>query len=118
MSYDEDDARWEEGLESLYQEWLPQAREDLYSEIIDDFTSDRLRSYYFKEPKIAQNAMVLLNEASALLSHSPRAALVFSVAATELTIKDGFVEADGLRACTCRGSRRCRNEFGNQADRT
>ena len=58
MSYDEWDAAQDAAIDSLYAEFResPETRasfyEELYDEIVKDFTDARLRSYYVDNPEL------------------------------------------------------------------
>lgn len=54
MSYDENDA----AMDAFYDEM----REQLYPEIINDFTSERLQSYFLSYPEAAKPAYLALEE--------------------------------------------------------
>jgi len=85
--------RW---LEELYEEYRPQA--------IEDFTTDRLRSYYLANPELARSSFEALQEARTVERESPRSSLLIASAAAEVGIKTtilrpavhGLVHADAL----------------------
>lgn len=80
MSYDEHDA----AMDALYDE----IREELYPEAIDEFTAERLRSFYVKHPDLMRPAVDALQEGKVLreMKHYS-AAVVFFVSAIELLLK-------------------------------
>ena len=85
----EDYAR-DEFISELYSDFANDVlagRDDLYGEVINKFTSERLTSFYLQNPDIAQPAIWALGEAQALLPNHPSAALVFGAAATEVALK-------------------------------
>jgi len=84
MSYDELDASRDEMYDIISQELYP----DHKQQAIEEFSSDRLRSYYVKNPHVMRPAIEAAHEAKALIAagrHSP--ALVFSASAIELLLK-------------------------------
>src|SRR6266702_5013666 len=96
MSYDEQDRLAEEFEEMLYNQLGPQWAEDHAKEIyeqnydaaVEEFTNERLRSFYEKEPLVALSSVNALNYAKELLNSHPKAALVFAVSAIEMAWKD------------------------------
>jgi hypothetical protein len=76
VSYDESDAAWDMYMSDLYEEHRG-----------DEFTTERLQSYYRDNPELAAPAGDLLAEARALLESSPRAALVLGASAGEVGVK-------------------------------
>lgn len=84
MSVDYHDAAMDDMLEHISDELYPEHREKAISE----FTGERLRSYYVKNPNVMQAAVMTLREAKALAASSHfSAALVFSASAYELLLK-------------------------------
>lgn len=84
MSYDEQDAARDEFYDQISRELYP----DHKQQAIEEFTAERLRSFYVKYPNVMQPAVDAIQEAKALLAasrHSP--ALVFSASAFELLLK-------------------------------
>lgn len=67
------------------------ARDEWYSavvaEAIEEFRSERLRSYYLAHPALAVPAFEMFNEAMAVLSASKSAALVLGVTSIEVGLK-------------------------------
>lgn len=84
MSMTPEDARFEEGYDQLVKEILESHRE----EIIDEFVSKRMASYYRNNPDLSAAAESALAEARSLLSGNPTASLVFSRSATEIALRD------------------------------
>ena len=93
--YDYDD---EPSLEHLREQFMPElyedfardvlsGKDDLYGEIIDRFTSERLQSFYLSNPNVAERALSALQEARALKALHPSAALVFAAIAIEVGLK-------------------------------
>jgi len=72
--------RW---LDDLYEEHKPQA--------IEDFTTDRLRSFYISNPGLARDSLNTLLEARHLAVISPKASLVLATAAAEVGLKSAIL---------------------------
>lgn len=84
MSYDEHDAQVDAFYEQLAHELYSAQQE----QAIEEFTAERLRSFYVTHPAVMRPAVDALQEGKALLAgqrHS--AALVFFVSAVELLLK-------------------------------
>ena len=84
MSYDERDAAMDEFYEQISRELYP----DHKQQAIEEFTTERLRSFYIQHPNVMRPAVEAVKEAKALLAaqrYSP--ALVFSASAFELLLK-------------------------------
>jgi hypothetical protein len=99
MKGDDEDDYWEAEQEAAYDrlynelgpEWARDHAQELlkehYEEAVNEFTSDRLQSYYLAHPSLAVPAHDSLLYAESLAPSFPRAALVLAVTATELTVK-------------------------------
>ena len=61
--------------------------EEHYEDAVNQFTLERLQSYYSAQPNLAVPARDSLLYAQSLMPSFPQAALVFAVTATELTVK-------------------------------
>ena len=72
--HDTEDAWREEAYDQMVREILESHRE----EIVDEFGSERMASYYRNNPDLAAGAESALAESRSLLSFSPTASLVFS----------------------------------------
>jgi len=84
MSHDENDTARDDFYEQISRELYS----DHKQQAIEEFTADRLRSYYVKNPSVMRPAIDTIQEAKALLAigrHSP--GLVFSASAIELLLK-------------------------------
>jgi HEPN domain-containing protein len=84
MSYDEHDAARDEFYEQISRELYPEHKQ----QAIQEFTAERLRSFYIQYPNVMRPAVDAVQEAKALLAaqrYSP--ALVFSASAFELFLK-------------------------------
>jgi hypothetical protein len=95
--YDYED-NGEEHLERLREQFMPElyedfardllsGKDDLYAEVIDQFTSERLQSFYLANPAVAERALDALDEARALKALHPSATLVFAAIAIEVGLK-------------------------------
>ena len=84
MSMTPEDAWREEAYEQMVKEVLETHRED----VIDEFVSERMASYYRSNPDLTAAAESALVEARSLFGSSPTASLVFSRSATEITLRD------------------------------
>jgi len=91
MSMSESEYAEQEYLEKLYEEFGPQWAEEHGlappEDAIEEFTAERLQSYYIAHPNLAGPACDSLVYARSLMPSHPKAALVFAVTATELAIK-------------------------------
>src|SRR5512140_3489463 len=94
-------------------DWMDAARDEFYEEVyadarkeaVDNFTAERLCSFYAKEPTIAENPVKSLAEARLLLQtpHST-AAFLHAAVATEVVLKGvvlkpiiyGFIHSDTM----------------------
>jgi HEPN domain-containing protein len=84
MSYDPNDAARDEFYEQISRELYPEHR----LQAIDEFTAERLSSFYIKYPDVMRPALEALHEGTELLSmkrYSP--AVVFFVSSIELFLK-------------------------------
>jgi len=79
MSMTEEEARYEQWMDDLYAEHSKRA--------VEEFTGDRLRSYYQANPRVAKPVVDLLQEARSLLHQHPTPALVFAAIAIEAGLK-------------------------------
>ena len=84
MSITPDEAWQEEAYDRMVEEILESHRED----IIDEFVSERLASYYRNHPDLTARTESAIEEARHLLEVSPTASLVFSRSAIEITLRD------------------------------
>lgn len=93
MSYDEFDAMEEAAHAAMFEGFIedPSAREhfyeELYDEIVADFTQARLRSFFEKEPEVATPASSALGEAKSFLDTHSTAAFIFAAIAAEFGLK-------------------------------
>ena len=84
MSYDENDSALDDFYLRVGDELYPEHR----NQAIQEFTADRLKSFYIEQPKVMLPAVLAYREAKKLLSHEHYApAVVFSVTAIEVFLK-------------------------------
>lgn len=84
MTYTPDDAARDQFFEELEKELYPQHRE----QAIEEFTRERLQSFYTNNPCIAANAFRSYKEAKSLADHGhASASFVFSVSSIEQFLK-------------------------------
>jgi hypothetical protein len=89
------DAARDEMISDLYNDFakdLFSGRGDLYIEVIEHFTSERLQSFYVDNPDLANRAIDALKEARALATTHPTAALIFAVTAAEVGLKTALLK--------------------------
>jgi len=79
MSMTPDEARFEEWMDELYREHKEQA--------IEEFTGERLQSFYLTHPLVAQPPSEALASARRLLDGDTSAAQVFAAVAVEVGLK-------------------------------
>jgi hypothetical protein len=84
MSMSLEDVWREEAYDQMVEEFLETHRD----EIIGEFVSERMASYYSDNPDLAVAAEGALEEARNLLDINPAASLVFSRSATEIALRD------------------------------
>jgi hypothetical protein len=74
--------------EYLYDEYMEELYKGHSMEAIAEFTAERLQSFYRAHPEIARSAVRALDEAKSLLQDHPSAALLFTVIALEVAVKN------------------------------
>jgi len=84
MSMTEEEARYEQWMEELYEEHSKQA--------IEEFTTERLQSYYVDNTMVAEAALRSLAEARNLLPQHPTAAHIFAAIAIEVGLKAALLK--------------------------
>jgi hypothetical protein len=93
MSYDENDAAYDGMVDSMYQQFIedPSTHEhfyqELYDEIVKDFTEARLRSFFEAEPLVAAPAVAALADARRFQGNHDTAAFLFGAIATEVGLR-------------------------------
>lgn len=83
-----EDAWQEEAYDRIVDEVLETHRD----EIIDEFRSERMASYYHEHPDLLKMARSCLNEARGLKDTSASACLVFSQSAIEIALRDAILK--------------------------
>lgn len=84
MAYTPEDAAWDEAYDRMSEELYPQHK----AQAIIDFSYERLRSFYVKNPELLVPAVRNFKIAKSLLEAAqPAAAVVFAASATELFLK-------------------------------
>jgi hypothetical protein len=101
MSYTDEDAAWDEAYDRMSEELYPGHK----AQAIVEFSYERLRSFYVKNPDVLVPAVRSFKIAKAsLASEQPAAALVFAASSMELFLKGallrpvvyGLVHSDAL----------------------
>ena len=93
MSMDEWEAAQDEALSALYSEFRedPDTRnsfyEELYDEIVQDFTEARLRSYFVANPELAMPAARALADARTLVPTHTTGGFLFGAIAAEVALR-------------------------------
>lgn len=93
MSYDEEDVRREEEYDQLRREFDDELYPEHRDQAIEEFTIERLQSFYEKHPDVIQPAVKMMEEGEKLYDaerFSPSA--VFSVSAIELFLKSVIIK--------------------------
>ncbi|MFZ2986923.1 hypothetical protein [Ideonella sp.] len=67
--------------------WYAELVEKISTDAIDQFTFDRLRSYYLSNSSVAANVISVFREAEAISVASPSAAVVLFITSVELCLK-------------------------------
>ena len=73
--------------EAAYDEYMAELYEEHKKEAIEEFTYERLQSYYINNKLMAQPAFLALSEARSLIESNKSAALIFSAIAMEVGLK-------------------------------
>jgi hypothetical protein len=68
-------------------QWYSELVEQISTEAIDQFTFDRMRSYYLNNSSVAVNVVAVFREADSLVASSPSAAVVLFITSVELCLK-------------------------------
>lgn len=88
MSYTEEDARWDEAWDQISKDLYPEHKE----QAIDEFTTERLQSFYLKHPDIFASGIQMFGEAKELEENFPSASFVFSTSAIEIFLKSSLLK--------------------------
>jgi len=73
--------------EAAYDEYMAELYEEHKKEAIEEFTFERLQSYYINNKLMAQPAFSALSDARSLIESNKSAALIFSAIAMEVGLK-------------------------------
>ncbi len=73
--------------EAAYEEWYGQLADEISEQAIEEFTEERLRSYYLENPNVAERPIRLYLEAKELVEKHRGASLVLFVTAIEVGLK-------------------------------
>ena len=69
-------------------EWYSNLVDDISRQAVNEFTCDRLRSYYIAHASLAVDAFAMYDEALKALESSPSAALVLATTSIEVVLKE------------------------------
>ena len=78
--------------EAAYDDYMAELYEEHKKEAIEEFTGERLQSYYLDHKLLAKPAFDALTEARNLLSTNATAGLIFSAIAMEVGLKDTLLK--------------------------
>ena len=84
MSMDSWEYEYDQAMSDLYEEHKVEA--------INEFTSERLSSYYSENSNLAKPAINALNEASSLSGNHPTASLILAAISMEVALKTTFLK--------------------------
>ncbi len=86
------------GLDQFTSDYYEEFSQDVLSgknelswQVIDQFMTQRLQEFYLKHPEVLSRAVWALTEATHLLSDSPSASIVLSVAAAEIALRSALL---------------------------
>jgi hypothetical protein len=65
---------------------------ELKERAIEEFTEERLTSFYFEHPDILRQSFEILRESKLVLEHSPSASLLLSCSCIEVSVKSGILK--------------------------
>lgn len=96
MSMTWEEAQEEEAYSRMVDEIIASHKDDIIDDflaenkddIVNEFLGERMNSYYKDNPNLTVAADTAIAEAQKLIDISPRASLVFSISAIEITLKD------------------------------
>ena len=89
MSMDLWEYQQEEAMAAYHEELY---ENEFRERAIDEFTGERLTSYYFENPTILKNSFEILKESKLVLDASPSASLLLSCSSIEVSIKAGILK--------------------------
>ncbi|MBY7981326.1 hypothetical protein KW452_02135 [Vibrio fluvialis] len=91
MSYNHEDALYDQYMDEMYSNIEEELREELYEEhreqAIEEFIFERMQSYYWQNPKLAVNAINFLRKGKKTLENDPTISLIYTAISTEVLIK-------------------------------
>lgn len=73
--------------EYRFDEWMSELYAEHSKEALEEFTAERLQSYYLRDPQVAKSPMGALSQARLLLPDHASPAFVFATVAIEVGIK-------------------------------
>ncbi|MGD1857707.1 MAG: hypothetical protein ACFB2W_26020 [Leptolyngbyaceae cyanobacterium] len=79
----------EEVMSAYYEEMY---ENELKERAIEEFTAERLSSYYFQHPNILQSSFSILKESKLVAEYSASASLLLSCSSIEVSIKAGILK--------------------------
>lgn len=88
MSYTMEDARWDAFWDQMSEEIYPEHKE----QAIEEFTTERLQSFYLRNPDILAPGIRMYVEAMELEENHPSASYVFATSAIELFLKSSLLK--------------------------
>jgi hypothetical protein len=78
--------------EYAYDQYMDQLYEEHKAEAIEEFTAERLQSYYSDNRLLAEPASYMLREAQNLIEVNPTAGFIFAAIAMEVGLKDTLLK--------------------------
>lgn len=88
MSYSPEDAKWDEFWDKVSEELYPDHKE----QAIDEFTTERLQSFYLKNPAVLSSGIKMYIEARELEQNHSEASFVFATSAIEIFLKGSLLK--------------------------
>lgn len=79
----------EEAMSAYHEELY---ENELKERAVEEFTEERLQSFYIENPYILKKPIEFLNESKLIATHSPTASLLLSCSAIEVSIKLGILK--------------------------
>ena len=88
MGWDDSDYQWDEFWDQMSKEVYPEHK----LQAIDEFTTERLQSFYLNHPDILAPGIKMYAEARELEENHPSASFVFATSAIELFLKGALLK--------------------------
>jgi hypothetical protein len=88
MSYTWQDAEWDAAWDHMSEQLYPEHKE----QAIEEFTTERLQSFYLKNPDILAPGIRMYIEAKELQENHPSASYIFATSAIELFLKSSLLK--------------------------